>query len=64
MQTFPRAVYLKGEYAEAANETELKALEAQGYADWSIDSTRDAVEAPKRRGRPPKSEGVSDDNAE
>ena len=64
IQTFPRAVYKLGEYAEAANEGELKALESDGYADWSIDFSRqmgETVEAPKRRGRPPKAEASNDD---
>jgi hypothetical protein len=44
IQEFPKAVYRNGEYAEAADQTELESLYAQGYADWSIDSVRSVVE--------------------
>lgn len=43
IKTFPRAVYRNGEYAEAKDEIQLADLEANGFADWSIDSRRDVA---------------------
>jgi hypothetical protein len=49
-QEFPKAVYLLGVYAEAANEAELEALHAQGFSDWSIDMNRESVAETQQSG--------------